>query len=542
MLSRSDEKELEKLNAFEISNKMLELAQKNKKGNIFLNAGRGNPNWINTKARLAFGRLLEFGIQESRRTMNEGDLAGYTELAGIRERFEAFLEPSINEIDRFLETVLAYVKDDLGLNQDEVVKEFIDGVIGNDYPFPSRALKNSEIIINQYLQSTLYNGVDLASDTLIFPTEGGTAAIVYIFQSLKENKLISPNDKIAINTPIFTPYLDIPELNDYEMIEVDLASTEADKWQISPKEIDKLNDPSIKAFFIVNPSNPGSKALDQKALDEIKKVIEKNPDLMIITDDVYGTFVDGFQTVYSVVPQNTLLVYSYSKLFGSTGWRLGVIAVHKENIFDKLIQNLGEKDKNELEKRYRSISLYPEKMAFIDRIVADSRSVGLSHTAGLSTPQQIMEALFSLTHLITKEDSDAYIQASKELVNKRYQDLHEAVKIEADNSKENAKYYSIIDVYALAENLYGNDFRVYLENNFEQVDFLLNLAEKNGVVLMDGVGFGAAPGDIRVSEANLPTEDYRLIGKQILQLLKEYFNKYVATLNDDAREGHHLER
>lgn len=43
---------------------------------------------------------------------------------------------------------------------------------------------------------------------------------------------------------------------------------------------------------------------------------------------------------------------------------------------------------------------------------------------------------------------------------------------------------------------------------------------------MDGVGFGAAAGDLRVSEANLPTEDYRLIGKQVLELLTEYHEAY----------------
>lgn len=97
----------------------------------------------------------------------------------------------------------------------------MDGVIGNNYPVPSRVLKNAEVIINQYLQSALYNGVTLADQTQLFPTEGGTAAIVYIFNSLKENKLIEAGDKIAINTPIFTPYLQIPELNDYEMVEID---------------------------------------------------------------------------------------------------------------------------------------------------------------------------------------------------------------------------------------------------------------------------------------------------------------------------------
>lgn len=527
-MDKKEEEKLEKLGAFEISNQMLSLAQKNEKSNIFLNAGRGNPNWINKKARLAFNRLVEFGVMESERTMNTGDLAGYTELTGIRERFEAFLNPEKNPIDAFWTDVLTYMKNELHLDQDEVVKEFVDGAIGNNYPVPSRVLKNSEVIINQYLQAALYHGVDLANKTNVFPTEGGTAAIVYIFNSLKENKLIKPGDKIVINTPIFTPYIQIPTLNDYEMVELDLSSKEENDWEISPVEIDKLQDPSIKAFFIVNPSNPGSKAFDAKALAEIKKAVAKNPNLMIITDDVYGTFVNDFQTVYSVVPYNTLLVYSYSKLFGATGWRLGVIAAHQDNVFDKLISQLPTKDQEALAKRYSLVTMEPEKMKFLDRLVADSRSIGLYHTAGLSTPQQIMEVLFSLTHLVSKDAKDAYFASAKSLVDQRYRDLHEALGYPVDDSVENAKYYSIIDVYRLAEVRYGKEFSAYLKNNFEQVDFLLNLAQKNGVVLMDGVGFGAEAGDLRVSEANLPTEDYRLIGHQVLELLEEYHQKFVT--------------
>ncbi|NRT10582.1 hypothetical protein [Flavobacterium sp. 14A] len=40
----------------------------------------------------------------------------------------------------------------------------------------------------------------------------------------------------------------------------------------------------------------------------------------------------------------------------------------------------------------------------IDRFVADSRSVALNHTAGLSTPQQIQMSLFSLATLIDTEN------------------------------------------------------------------------------------------------------------------------------------------
>ena len=62
MIKKAYEREWEKLGVFEVSNKLIDLAQKNKKYSTFLNAGRGNPNWINTLGRRAFSRFLEFGM------------------------------------------------------------------------------------------------------------------------------------------------------------------------------------------------------------------------------------------------------------------------------------------------------------------------------------------------------------------------------------------------------------------------------------------------------------------------------------------------
>ena len=111
-------------------------------------------------------------------------------------------------------------------------------------------------------------------------------------------------------------------MNDYKLVEIDLSSEESHNWELDSEELLKLQDPDIKAFFLVNPSNPGSRALTERSLACIKRAVEKNPNLIIITDDVYGTFAEDFQSVYSVAPHNTLLVYSFSKLFGVTGWRL----------------------------------------------------------------------------------------------------------------------------------------------------------------------------------------------------------------------------
>ena len=73
--------------------------------------------------------------------------------------------------------------------------------------------------------------------------------------------------------------------------------------------------------------------------------------LRLLTDDVYGTFVHGFRSLLGELPHNTIGVYSYSKYFGCTGWRLGTIAIHEDNIFDKMIAKLPDNVVKALDKR-----------------------------------------------------------------------------------------------------------------------------------------------------------------------------------------------
>src|SRR5215216_5883878 len=83
-----------KLSPFELKDKLIEMADESTKTRaaVMLNAGRGNPNWIATTPREAFGLMLTFGLAEARRSRNEPDvgLAGMPKSPGIAGRFEAF--------------------------------------------------------------------------------------------------------------------------------------------------------------------------------------------------------------------------------------------------------------------------------------------------------------------------------------------------------------------------------------------------------------------------------------------------------------------
>ena len=64
-------RKFEALGPFEIKNELIELAKKTSRTtqSAFLNAGRGNPNWIATTPREGFFLLGQFAITESKRVM-----------------------------------------------------------------------------------------------------------------------------------------------------------------------------------------------------------------------------------------------------------------------------------------------------------------------------------------------------------------------------------------------------------------------------------------------------------------------------------------
>jgi len=124
----------------------------------------------------------------------------------------------------------------------------------------------------------------------------------------------------------------MPHLEDYDLKVVHVQARQENRYQFDDAELKKLLDPAVKAFFLVNPGNPSAVALSKETISKIGAILKKRPDLILLTDDVYGTFVPGFRSLLGAFPYNTIGVYSYSKYFGCTGWRLGVIAVHEDNL------------------------------------------------------------------------------------------------------------------------------------------------------------------------------------------------------------------
>lgn len=518
-----------KISPFEFKNELIDLAESKQKKSTrsLLDAGRGNPNWIASTPRDAFFTFGHFATNEARRTWNQGDLAGIPEKYKISHRFFQYIDENSNYPGaKLLKDIINYGINEKGFDPDEWIFELTLGIIGCDYPLPDRMLTKIEVIVHDYLMQEMCNNNPPKGKFNIFAVEGATAAMCYLFDSLSANKLLHKGDKIALMTPIFTPYLEIPILPNYDLEIVPIVASETTPdgvhtWQYPKSELEKLKDPAVKALFVVNPSNPASVALSPKSTNELIDIIKNyNKDLMIISDDVYGTFVEGFQSLMAKLPYNTIGVYSYSKYFGVTGWRLGTMSVHENNVFDKLLRELPFYEKKELNKRYEGLSTTPEDIKFIDRLVADSRQVALNHTAGLSTPQQVQMAFFSAFAILDKDNF--YKKLTMDICHNRRKLLFEGLGLSLKKDKYDAAYYTEFDLLEWANCHYGSDFAYYLEKNFKPVDVLFRLAKESSIVLLSGGGFSAPEWSIRISLANLRDEAYIEIGMALRKILDDF--------------------
>lgn len=533
--TRAHQKALLKLSPFELKDELIKLAEVAERDEIakFLNAGRGNPNWICTTPRDAFGTLLRFGLEEARRGVNIPDLGKkISSELGIAKRYEEFLQKNSSAPGiKLLRDTWNYALKELKLDADAFAYELGEGIIGDMYPVPDRMLRCCERIVHEFLVQEMCGGKSPKGKYDLFAVEGGTAAMCYIFDTLMQNSLLHRGDTIALGVPTFTPYIEIAHMDRFafKVVNID-ASKECREdgghtWQYSDEEIDKLADKKIKAFFLVNPSNPPSYAMKARSMKRLVNIVKaKNPDLIIITDDVYGTFVPGFKSLMAELPQNTIGVYSYSKHFGCTGWRLGVVAVHQDNIFDEMLRKLPASKLSKLNHRYEPISLDPANIKFIDRMVADSRMVALNHTAGLSLPQQIQMMLFSAFTILDKANS--YKSLCQIIVRRRFQALLEGLDLQLPPDDTRAFYYVELDLMVWAENEYGKEFAEFLRRNYECTDVLFRLAEHSGIVLMHGGGFGGPDWSVRVSLANLPEDTYPNIGKYLREAAMAYVDEW----------------
>jgi len=486
-------------------------------GHPVLNAGRGQPNWLATEPRDAAFLLGRFAVSEAIAASPHPEWGMTPIVPGIAARLAEFLRADGSAGAEFLGRAVAYSVATFGFEPDAWVHELARATLGDGYPSPNRMLVHVERVMERYVVEVTGAEEAPPGTYQVFGTEGGAAAMAYVFRSLQENGVIRPGDKVAIATPVFTPYLQIPVLEDFGLDVVAIHAAHNEAGRFADGVLDQLLDPAIKVFFLVNPGNPDSRAVRPERLRELRDLVTGHrPDLVIVADTVYATFVEDFRGVLADLPHHVVCVHSFSKNYGATGSRLGFIAMHRDNVLDRILAGQDEARRQGQAERYASLTSDASSLPFMARLVADSREVALHNIAGLATPDQAQMALFALAYLMPT--GRAYVAATRAELAARDRALRAPLHI-APPGGQDSMYYALVDLLQVTEALCGASAVEQLVASVTPTAVPLRLAREHGVIVLPGQLYGAPSWDVRVSLASLTVEELGLVGESLAAVL-----------------------
>ncbi len=147
---------------------------------------------------------------------------------------------------------------------------------------------------------------------------------------------LNAGDEVLIPAPYWVSYPDMVILNDGNPITITCSEDSA--FKLTPESLEKNITPKTKWLMLNSPSNPTGSMYSREELVELGKILEKNKQVYILSDDIYEKIVyegNSFNTIAEVCPnlkERTLTMNGLSKSYCMTGWRVGYAAGPKDII------------------------------------------------------------------------------------------------------------------------------------------------------------------------------------------------------------------
>ena len=147
---------------------------------------------------------------------------------------------------------------------------------------------------------------------------------------------INPEDEVIIPAPYWVSYPDIVDFAGGKSVVIECD--ESCEFKISAEKLSAAINAKTKWFILNSPSNPTGSCYTESELLELSKVLEANPHVNIMSDDIYEHLVYDnfkFKTIAQINPKlvnQTLTINGVSKAYAMTGWRIGYAAGSKSLI------------------------------------------------------------------------------------------------------------------------------------------------------------------------------------------------------------------
>jgi aspartate aminotransferase len=139
--------------------------------------------------------------------------------------------------------------------------------------------------------------------------------------------LLNPGDEVLLPAPYWVSYSAIATLAEAKSTIIP-SSIETD-FKITPEQLEAAITPKTKLVMFNSPNNPSGTIYSEKEYRSLGSVLEKYPDVFILSDEIYEHINYGTPH-FSIasIPElydRTITVNGVAKAFAMTGWRIGYI-------------------------------------------------------------------------------------------------------------------------------------------------------------------------------------------------------------------------
>lgn len=151
-------------------------------------------------------------------------------------------------------------------------------------------------------------------------TAGATQGIFTCIQAL-----VNAGEEVIILDPSYDCYEPPIILTGAVPIRVPLNDDFSPNWE----KIEKHFNANTRMIIINNPHNPSGKILTQTDFEQLEKILEKFPNVVLLSDEVYEyiTFEKKHISVNSIqnLRNKSIIISSFGKTFHITGWKVGYL-------------------------------------------------------------------------------------------------------------------------------------------------------------------------------------------------------------------------
>ncbi len=147
---------------------------------------------------------------------------------------------------------------------------------------------------------------------------------------------LDPGDEVIVIAPYWVSYPDMVRLCGGRPVVVETRAV--DGFLPDPERIRAAITPRTRWLILNSPGNPSGAVLPERVLVDLARVLERQPHVGVICDDIYEHLVyapAAFLNLLNVAPEladRTLVVNGVSKTYAMTGWRIGYAAGPRELI------------------------------------------------------------------------------------------------------------------------------------------------------------------------------------------------------------------